>query len=175
MGSVYQRVFSLCREAAREELRRTYGEQLEKWVHRANASVTDVAAALGWKRANLYKVFRGRLPLHAEDLYLLPPEVLRIVADLAATIGLELRPAAELGADHDDDRAALAVVHEALDTIRHITTMRADGKIDRREAIEGLREIEELEAALAPLRTRLRQVVAEGAKVLEMRSRGGEG
>lgn len=121
MGSVYQRVFSLCREAAREELRRTYGEQLEKWVHRANASVTDVAAALGWKRANLYKVFRGRLPLHAEDLYLLPPEVLRIVlADLAATI-------------------------------------------------------EELEAALAPLRTRLRQVVAEGAKVLEMRSRGGEG
>ena len=74
---------------------------------------------------------------------------------IASRIGYELRPAGQ-AAEGD----GIAVIHEALDAIRAITATQADGVIEPHEAREELRELAELEKAIATRRARLRGVVA---------------
>lgn len=178
MGRVGADLSSLDPKAARAQLEAEIGARLRGWIVRAEASFTDVAGALGMHRPELYDLMEGVRTLKAAWLYMLPPAVLRAaLEDLASSIGYELRPVAVLDDDHDDDRSAVRIVHEATDVIRSVTETQADRKIDRQEAIEELREIRELEHALARRRARLNQVVAEGATVLPMPKpyRTGEG
>jgi len=75
----------------------------------------------------------------------------------AEKLGHELRPVAEAG----DDRDAMHLVHESLDVIRTVTEAMADGAIDAREARTMLREIDDVDAAMAKTRARLRAIVAD--------------
>lgn len=164
-SSVFARVFSLTPEAARLELSKKFGEQLERWVHQADARPTDVARELGFKRTHLYKLFRGTLPFHASWLYLLPPAVLRrVLDDLAASIGYELRPAAadELPADYDHARDGCDYLRELTDCLRRRVENEADGELHAPEIDAELRDIEEARVLLARRETLLRAAKARG-------------
>lgn len=114
--------------------------------------------------SELYAVMDGRRSMKAAWLDLLPPAVLRVaLEDYAARIGYELRPAAVLCDEHDASAHATSLVHEALDAIRTMTATQADGEIDRAEAIEELRQWDELDDVKRERVALLRKVEREGA------------
>jgi hypothetical protein len=167
--------------AARAQAEDTFGARLRGWLLRAEVSITECADALDMHRQEVYDLLdpprkpgekpeKGKRSFKAAWFELLP-KPLRLVAlgDIANELGYELRPQAVLTAEHDDDHTAAALVREACETISRITTTLADRQIDRREALDLLRELDELEVAMAPVRARLRQVVERGAMVLPPR------
>jgi hypothetical protein len=162
-----QTSLELTPKAARALAEETFGARLRGWILRAEVKFTDVAHALAIPREHLYEIMDGTRHFKAAWLRLLPPAVAKCAADdLADLINYELRPQAVLSAEHDDDHTAAALVREACETIQRITTTLADRQIDRREAVDLLRELDELEVAMAPVRARLRQVIERGAVVI---------
>lgn len=140
-----------------------FGARLEGWIRRAGVSVTDVADALGLQRPHLYDYMRGERSWKAAWLALLPAAVLReALAELAGSIGFELRPRAELDAEHDHARGGTALVQRACDAIRQVAETQADGRIDRAEALAELELFEDLERQISERKIVLRQAVAEG-------------
>lgn len=130
--SVFARVFSLTRPAARKELRGTFGEHLERCVRAADLSVTEVADRLGIKRPNIYKIFRGDVPLHFVDAYLLPKAVLLpLLEDLAASVGHTVLPAEleDVPADYDHAESLGDYVRELHEAINARVTAEADGQL----------------------------------------------
>lgn len=176
MARVSADLSSLTPRAARAQLEDTIGVRLRGWIMRAEASFTDVAKALGMHRPELYELMEGERAPKLAWLALLPPKVLRAaLEDLAAGIGYELRARAVLAPDHDAAHAATVAVHEALDAIRSVTATQADGRIDREEAINELREWDELDEAMAKRRALLRRVIESGAAVYPIASAGSKG
>lgn len=170
MARVSGDLSSLTPRAARAQLEDTIGVRLRGWIMRAEASFTEVAKALGMHRPELYELMEGERAPKLAWLALLPAPVLRVaLEDLAGTIGYELRPRAVLAPDYDASHAATVAVHEALDAIRSVTATQADGRIDRQEAIEELREWDELDEAMSQRRALLRRVIDSGAAVHQIR------
>lgn len=158
--SVRDGAFSLSPKAARVQSEETFGARLRGWIAKADVSFTAAADAVGIRRTELYECMDGERTYKAAWLRLLPVAVQRVIcADWADSLGYELRPVASLDATHDDAATATTAIHEALDAIRAATTTQADGQIERMEAIAELREWDELEAAAAVRRARLRQVI----------------
>ena len=170
MARVSDDLSSLTPRAARAQLEDTIGVRLRGWIMRADASFTEVAEALGKHRNELYEMMEGKRAPKLAWLPLLPAPVLRVaLEDLAGTIGYELRRRAVLPEGHDAAHAATVVVHEALDAIRSVTATQADGRIDREEAINELREWDELDEAMSQRRALLRRVIESGAAVHPIR------
>lgn len=149
---------SLAPKAARKQLEAVSGARLRGWIVRAEVSFTEVARCLGMQRPELYDVMEGVRSFRLAWFELLPEQVRRIaLEDLSRGVSCELRPVAESG----EDRDAMRLVHESLDVIRTVTEALADGAIDAREAQAMLREIDDVDAAMAATRARLRTIVAE--------------
>lgn len=161
MESVFARVFSLTPKAAREELRGTFGAQLERWTAAAGVRVCDLADAIGHDRPHVYKFFTGDRVFRAEMLWLLPPAVLKpILEDLAASIGYELRPQGER-----NPAAVASVLAESGDVLRTIGAALADGVIDASEAAAIRTELSEMREAAASLDLDLREIIASRGNV----------
>lgn len=183
-GRVTGDLSRLTPRAARAQAEDTFGARFRGWVLRSEVPITECAEALGMHRQEVYDLMdpplaeprkpgekpeKGKRSFKGAWFAVLPRALRKvIVGDLAGDLGYELRPRAELTKDHDDGHAAATLVREACETIQRITTSLADRQIDRREANEMLRELDELEVAMAPMRARLRQIAERGAAVLSV-------
>jgi hypothetical protein len=169
-GRVTEDLSRLTPRAARAQAEDTFGARMRGWILRSEVSITDVAEALDMHRQEVYDLLeKGKRSFRGAWFGLLP-RALRvvIVGDLAAELGYDLRPSAALAPEHNDDHAAATLVREACETIQRTTSMLADRQIDRREALSGLTELDELEVAIATMRARFRQIAERGGAVLSV-------
>lgn len=157
---VREEAFSLSPKAARVQSEETFGARLRGWIAKADVSFTAAADAVGIRRTELYECMDGERTYKAAWLRLLPVAVQRVIcAEWADSLGYELRLAPILDESHDDDRAATALIHEALDAIRAVTTTQADKSIERMEAVDERKELLELQDAISLRVARLNQVI----------------
>lgn len=122
-------------------------------------TIEDVAAELGMKYATLYARVHQRVPFSADEIR----DLMRVVPDIRfANYFLDGSP--YIAAERDTSsapasetihRGATSTVLEAADILRVVEEGLQDQKLDHRDKIEIMEEIQEAEQALAALRTRL--------------------
>ena len=140
----------------RRQAELTFAARLRRAIEASGLTVTTAAQRAGWARRKLYDVFDGAR-MHAGSLWALPVEVRRlIVADLAKSCGLEVRPVSK-----HDASAAQHAIHECLDVIREATTALGDGTLDPDEAARLSDEIREAQDALASLLAQCDEVLTD--------------
>jgi hypothetical protein len=153
----------LDRARRKDEVARRLGQALLR--HESVKSV--VAPAMGIRRQHLDDLCdpESAKSLSVADLRGLPPavrlELVRWVADELGAFVAEL-PLAD--ADPGDDVALVArVQRETSEAVSMHLGAVANGHVDRREAVEVLREVEQAVAALLTVRELMRRVIDDGA------------
>lgn len=162
MTGVREKLIGLAPRAAREQAKAIFGKRFETWVRRSELPITEVAEAMALQGPHLHEVFKGARGLRMSLLFVLPPPVLRVLLeDLAASIGYELRPVEE-SSRVDGMKTALNVMREVADVLHSTSDIESGGGDVRRKALDGVREIEEAERALAERKAHLRQLGESG-------------
>lgn len=160
----------------RAQLRAACSAALKAALHAESVEQTDLKHATGASLAVVHRWTDANeaTSLSVADLVLIaqrgyPGVARRMLAWAAEQLGYELRAVAALDDAHDEGATATAAIHEALDVIRAATMTQADGEITQAEAVEELRQWDELDAAAARRRAVLRKaaglgVIAGGGK-----------
>jgi transcriptional regulator with XRE-family HTH domain len=139
------------------------GRRVRVIVERLGLTVDSVARHCGVARPKLSAALNGASELRADWLEAMPVAVVReYVTELAASIGLDVVPQGNATGARD----LHTLVRESADVLRAATVSEADGHVDVNEATEELRELRELERAIADRKAWLQTVVAQrGAAV----------
>lgn len=151
------------------EARPEFGKRLRAAIDDSPVTVQAVADALVVERPNFYKVFTGERDVPGSRLLLLPEPVLKsFIEGLARELGYELTPA-ETAARAGGYKTALDVMREVADVLHSTSDIESGGGDVRRKALDGVREIEEAERALADRKAHLRTLGTAEAQVHPLR------
>ena len=150
--------FSDSPKVARVKAEERFAKRVRAWIG-CDESVVNTARVLGLDRSKLYKTFLPTMHFRAAWLELLAPASLKAaLEEMAAGIGYELRPVADVAEDHCDARQLSEVVHELTDVIRAISGSAGRAPTPA-EAHTELSEIDEAMQVLVERRARCREVI----------------